>query len=783
MMRGTKDEDKMISPMFPRLHVNDTEKGGPRAPPRNKMALYEQLGIPSRKVSSGSASMLPLPPNNGSTFVPKMLPSHVTSDSCSQVSGNERSVFTPFCNSPAPSHSEKSFSYSSDGIKRSNKMENQEWKSMNCTNGQSLKTTQSLLSNASNSFQLHNFSHLKNFSWKKIGYENDFRVSGSAQSGAVPHSNSSQHNKDRENQPCWNLSFSMHFQNVSEKQKKGPGIIDLKATESTRNQTEEQRKMSEACKDLRERYSPVPSFHDKTSADPSCSPSGKVKRPESLKRAHPSSYQDHRSSSVDFLRSLKGSKGQLDQEFVTVQDKAVHKEKSWEEYAIGNDKENAAKVTSKLCYRLPLRDDNRSCNVIENSRKNHEDKQNGSLQVGDVERHNDGSETSLVDSLSALEISPDDVVRIIGEKQFWKARRIIVNQQRAFTVQVSELHRLIKVQKLIAGSPALLLKDKFYLGKAFLKASEAKKVPSNYAIEQPPPIVKPKDGSQKPHSSTEFAEENAVAKLSLSAVNNEVSKGLHTNQSNYGSDSGGHLPAPVATNSGPSPWCFPPPSNQWLVPVMSPSEGLVYKPYTGPCPPTAGFMAQVYGNCAPVSLDGEHGDFINGAYGVQASHQNGIGILPSDPPLGQNYFPPYGMPVMTPSISGLLFGQVSPFNGPQSKGNQLSLGDMNFTFPQQSSCHISSSMSRVISCCAENFQPSKESKVQGSTASSPSESLKGDALPLFPIEPTAQASDQNGQTDAQWTRVIKVVPHNARSATESAARIFRFIQEERKQYD
>jgi EARLY FLOWERING 3 protein len=31
--------------------------------------------------------------------------------------------------------------------------------------------------------------------------------------------------------------------------------------------------------------------------------------------------------------------------------------------------------------------------------------------------------------------------------------------------------------------------------------------------------------------------------------------------------------------------------------------------------------------------------------------------------------------------------------------------------------------------------------------------------------------------------VIKVVPHNRRSATESAARIFQSIQEERKQYD
>ena len=48
MKRGN-EEEKSAGPMFPRLHVNDAEKGGPRAPPRNKMALYEQFSIPSQR--------------------------------------------------------------------------------------------------------------------------------------------------------------------------------------------------------------------------------------------------------------------------------------------------------------------------------------------------------------------------------------------------------------------------------------------------------------------------------------------------------------------------------------------------------------------------------------------------------------------------------------------------------------------------------------------------------------------------------------------------------------
>ncbi|KAK4836937.1 hypothetical protein QYF36_001483 [Acer negundo] len=155
------------------------------------------------------------------------------------------------------------------------------------------------------------------------------------------------------------------------------------------------------------------------------------------------------------------------------------------------------------------------------------------------------------------------------------------------------------------------------------------------------------------------------------------------------------------------------------------------------------------------------GDFLSTAYGVPASHQQGIGILPGNPPLGRIYFPPYGMPVMNPSISSSAVEQMSPFPGTRTKDNHLSVGDINFIMPNQSSCDMSSQMSRAISCCLGKFQASKESEVQGSTASSPAaERAKGDALPVFPMEPIVQASVQKAQTNEQQSRVIKVVPHN-----------------------
>lgn len=84
MRGGKEDEGKAMGPMFPRLHVNDTNKGGPRAPPRNKMALYEQLSVPSQRFNSSSSAST-RPQQKGGTSVP--------SNSSSQVCVVEKSIF------------------------------------------------------------------------------------------------------------------------------------------------------------------------------------------------------------------------------------------------------------------------------------------------------------------------------------------------------------------------------------------------------------------------------------------------------------------------------------------------------------------------------------------------------------------------------------------------------------------------------------------------------------------------------------------------------------------
>ena len=91
-------------------------------------------------------------------------------------------------------------------------------------------------------------------------------------------------------------------------------------------------------------------------------------------------------------------------------------------------------------------------------------------------------------------------------------------------------------------------------------------------------------------------------------------------------------------------------------------------------------------------------------------------------------------------------------------------------------------MTQAIPFSLKNSQESNDSDVHGSTASSPPEKHKFDVLPLFPTEPTHH-TDEYQQKQQPLPRAIKAIPHNSTSASESAARIFRSIQEERRDSD
>lgn len=77
---------------------------------------------------------------------------------------------------------------------------------------------------------------------------------------------------------------------------------------------------------------------------------------------------------------------------------------------------NAFKMQRQSCSRASF----------EYSQRNYDDKANGSGELKNAERSGEVSEVSIIDTISVLDICPDDVVGVIGPKQFWKARRAIV---------------------------------------------------------------------------------------------------------------------------------------------------------------------------------------------------------------------------------------------------------------------------------------------------------------------------------------------------------------------
>lgn len=334
-----------------------------------------------------------------------------------------------------------------------------------------------------------------------------------------------------------------------------------------------------------------------------------------------------------------------------------------------------------------------------------------------------------------------------------------------------------QVQQLIAGSPDLMLEDGAFLRKSPPKGSTPKKLSLEYVVKPLQENLKRKDDSEKQNHKMECSAENAVGKTSISSVKN----GSHL--SHY-TPFPGNSPQPnVPADSGMSPWGFhQSPGHQWLIPVMSPSEGLIYKPYPGP-----GYTGTNGGGCGPFGPAPLGGTFMNAAYGIPNSYQ-GIGVPPDAPPGSHAYFPPYAMPTMNAAMSESAVDQVNQFSALESRGQSghISGREADHNTHNQSSCDLQVQGNGTTSHVMYQ-QTYKEFELQGSRTSSPSEMgqvAEGrDALPLFPTVPVEPEGAPQSLETGQQIRVIKVVPHNRRSATASAARIFQSIQEERKQYD
>ncbi|KAK6128035.1 hypothetical protein DH2020_038238 [Rehmannia glutinosa] len=220
------------------------------------------------------------------------------------------------------------------------------------------------------------------------------------------------------------------------------------------------------------------------------------------------------------------------------------------------------------------------------------------LPVGNADKKQDILEFSLGDYKPCLDLTPHDVVRVIGQRLFGKQEKQLSSkyfnwlvvamhlQQKIFSFQIFELHRLVKVQKLISRSPEKFHENNFDPNRPSIQFPPMNKLLYVTPLDPSPAVAKPKIDPDKSSGSGTVSE-----MLPLPKTDTEK---RHLAQQ----------PTPkLSTDAKLAPWYFHAPvGNQWLVPLRSPSEGLVYKPYPGPCFPANGFAPPVYGNCGPITF-------------------------------------------------------------------------------------------------------------------------------------------------------------------------------------
>ncbi|CAN6336594.1 unnamed protein product [Urochloa humidicola] len=715
---GGKDEapDKVVGPLFPRLHVNDTVKGGPRAPPRNKMALYEQFSVPSHRFSAASGTApAPAPPWHAHRPALGAATSAVPSTSASQAGGTDRPLFPSFCvPSTEPVRSSDHINANSNG------------RAGNATRSESGRQPARLKSKDTNAAgqtadcsSKHRENVNKTSSGKKLANDDDFTVPSVLYSGMPPQSTQEKFTPFPTTSPYNNVAAmpksSTKCSNTDKRHLEGMNVSDAKSRESPG-----------------------------------------IKEKEPVKARIDLEIEERTSS----FQTSKEKSGRQDP-----------KTKSRKENAVETQNPPKAKMTP-LSRPYADMEQNGNSDLLEHGLREAGEKRKRSHHG--VEQNDDFSDSS-VESLPEMEISPDDVVSAIGPKHFWKARRAIVNQQRVFAVQVFELHRLIKVQKLIAASPHLLIEGDPCLGKALVAS---KKKLAGGDAEKQLQYAKDKDDMQPTLQELENTKDNTEANQP-SPTQDDVVVVQHNNQAAANGAVRSNPPTmPTPSDNRQNSWCIPPPPNQWLVPVMSPSEGLVYKPYSGHCPPAGSFLAPFYASCAPVSLPSTAGDFMSTPYGIPMPHQPQHMGVPGPPPMPPMYFPPFSMPVMNAAVSASAVEQVSHVAASRPNGH--------IEQHSRSSRNMSNLRSEALSAGIWRFHASKDSEVQGSSASSPFDRQQGEGRgpPPFPSSSVGNGQPQPSSGSRENPgRVIRVVPHTSRTASESAARIFESIQMGRQQND
>ncbi|CAK9875002.1 unnamed protein product [Sphagnum jensenii] len=369
--------------LFPRLHVAETKRMGPRAPPRNKMALYEQFTIPVKRFSSSPVSPLSATQNafNNPPMSPALVPGFPPQRySCGWDTELQCVPLVAGSSVPMP------------GPKSS----------------------------------------------KKGKLDDDFAVptystatQGSSQKRSTSSGPQSQEAASREHRPTWR-----HWDSGKQKRfnTEAPGGSDQPQVHKAVTNSDDVSSEQTGC--LSEQTGIV-SEQNGGLSEQNCG------------------LTWHTSSVTASVDDRDVSKRVIDQ---TDADLDVSLQES---DMLERDRDAAEQLQPSLtspCSRAEEAE--RLRGQSEQNRYSSGNSENVSGEVSEqVGRGCSGneSESSMLDYVPVEKTTPLDVMSAIGQQEFCRVRKTILRQQKMFSVQVYELHRLMEVQRQLAMCPDLTL--------------------------------------------------------------------------------------------------------------------------------------------------------------------------------------------------------------------------------------------------------------------------------------------------------------------------------------
>uniref|UniRef100_A0A7N0UXN9 Early flowering 3 n=1 Tax=Kalanchoe fedtschenkoi TaxID=63787 RepID=A0A7N0UXN9_KALFE len=681
--RGKVDtDDKILNPLFPRMHVNDRDKGGgPKPPPRNKMALYEQppaaaaaATATSHRIICTAPPAFPFPPPKYSAVATSASSSnydYVSSQPVSNGGQERRNGFAMQINSPATA---PQFYAHNNAVAMMN------------------APTPLLLP-----FPM--------FDGQVSSSPNDCRISLDKKPQGVA---SSRYVDDKRQNEKLRAEFKM-FQQIH-----------------FRNETDGNKQQGRVAE-------PIEALSQSSAATNVLLPSSKTM------------------SSMEWQLSNQQCSRKT-QQCLKSQSEALGSGSSTKPT---NNVEQVG-ASDLIGSETPATDDVRGA---------HEDCERRLPVSQNVCKKKDDCrwEISATETSSNVHMRREDVIAINGEETFLKLRNEMIKHQKLFVEQVFELHRLMAVQRLMAQTTRTSLgEDRHKLEKpSSSRTSNPKELQKEHNLERQDDSTMPKTSSGCPKEMIYLPPKSKDLFKVPSFTPRATQETLARN--------------PKPANAG-TPWIYPHPgtANHWLVPVLSPSEGLIYKPYPIPAsaPSPAGFMPPpIYGSCEPIHT-------IPPPKPHPASQQSGIRPFADIPP----YFPHSSSHTVTTSTSA--FGQAGMAGSYRHPNIALADGSL------KSSWNFSSLVSATVSGNIDAIRQAKDGGAhQDSTASSsPPGRAEGKVLPLFPVEPTGIAMQNKlqhqkqaqCQSSEQQSKVIKALPRQPKSTSGSATRILMSIQDDEK---